>query len=276
MRAATFTDHRRRIGRAVSHVDLHLDDDLNVKRLADKACFSPYHFLRVFQDLTQETPLAMVRRLRLERSRQRLATGLSVTQAADEARFESPQAFSRAFRSLFGMTPSSVPKGEIAIASPEAPPEIVTFAARRAIALDFSGTHLGLTDAFGHLLGLARPLTRRYGASVASSSMDDPLPDPDKPYECRMLIMTTEDALGETKLPISVMQGGLHAVWRRRGNLLDARTDYARLIGQTLPSCGYRKTDAPIIRLFHNDPALVPRGSRKWSFLIPVTPLASW
>ncbi|HTN98426.1 MAG TPA: AraC family transcriptional regulator, partial [Nordella sp.] len=82
MRAATFTDHRRRIGRAVSHVDWHLDDDIDIRRLADTACFSPYHFRRVFQGLTRETPLSMVRRLRLERARQRLSSGLSVTEAA--------------------------------------------------------------------------------------------------------------------------------------------------------------------------------------------------
>lgn len=275
MRAATFTDHRRRIGRTVSHVDGHLDDDLDVKQLADMACFSPFHFLRVFQDLTQETPLAMVRRLRLERSRLRLAEGSSVTDAAHEARFESPQAFARAFRSLFGMIPSRVTKDEIRISPVEAPPEIVMLPPRRAISLDFAGTHLDLTEGFGHLLGLALPLMRQYGSCVASISADDPLPDADKPYECRMLVIMREDALSQTRLPVRAIDGGLHAVWRRRGSLIEARADYARLIGHTLPALGHRKTDAPIMRLFHNDPALVTRGNRKWSFFIPLAPLAS-
>lgn len=273
MRAATFADHRKRIGRAVAHVDWHLDDDLDMRRLADTACFSLYHFLRVFQELTQETPLAMVRRLRLERSRRSLATGVPVMQAAEEARFESPQAFSRAFRSFFGVTPSSVFKEGIILPADECAIEIATLRPRRAIALDFSGTHLVLTDAFGHLLGLTRPLMRYYGSIVASISHDDPFPDYDKPYECQMLVLLPEDAYRDTRLPVIEVPGGLHAIWRRRGLLLESRDDYAQLIMHDLPRRGYRKADGPIIRLFYNDPALVTRAARKWSFLVPIAPL---
>ncbi len=275
MRAATFTDHRRRIGRAVSHVDWHLDDEMDIRRLADVACFSPYHFLRVFQELTRETPASMVRRLRLERARARLATGLSVTEAAQEARFESSQAFARAFRALFNRTPSSIGPDEIRTEQDDPPPEIVTLKDRRAIALDFKGTHLDLTDGFGHLLGLTRPLSRRHGAQAASLSTDYPFPALDKPYGCQMLLLAPEAGLRETKLPVIRVAGGLHVQWRRRGLLLDAHAGYRKLLDHTLPAEGLRRTDGPIIRLFHNDPALVPRGKRKWSLFIPVMPLDS-
>lgn len=273
MRAATFTDHRRRIGRAVSHVDWHLDDEIDISRLADIACFSPYHFLRVFQELTQETPLSMVRRLRLERARTRLAAGLSVTAAAQEARFESSQAFARAFRALFNRTPSSIGAEEIRLELDEPPPEIVSLEEQRAIALDFKGTHLDLTDGFGHLLGLTRPLARLHGAQAASLSSDYPFPEIDKPYGCQMLLLMPEAGLRETKLPVIRIAGGPHVQWRRRGLLLDSHAGYTKLLTQTLPGLGYRRTDGPIIRLFHNDPALVPRGKRRWSLFIPVAPL---
>lgn len=275
MRAATFADHRKRIGRAVAHVDWHLDDELDMRRLADTACFSPYHFLRVFQQLTRETPLAMVRRLRLERSRRSLATGVSVMQAAEEARFESPQAFSRAFRSLFGMAPSSVPEEEIRLPRHENEFEVVTLKPRRAIAVDFSGTYLGLTDAFGHLLELTRPLTDRFASSAASISWDHPFRDLNDPYACQMLIVMSEEGLRETRLPVTLLPGGLHAVWRRRGLLVDSHDDYVRLITRDLPMRGYRKADGPIFRLFHNDPALVTRAARKWSLVIPIAPLTA-
>lgn len=275
MRAATFTDHRRRIGRAVSHVDLHLDDEIDIRRLADVACFSPYHFLRVFQELTRETPLSMVRRLRLERARQRLAAGASVTQAAQEACFESSQAFARAFRALFDRTPSSIEPEEFRIEQNDPPPEMVTLKDRRAIALGFKGTHLDLTDGFGHLIGLARPLMRRHGSHAASLSTDYPFPELDKPYGCQMLLLMPDAGLRETKLPVIRIAGGLHVQWRRRGLLLDSHAGYRKLIEQTLPARKLCRTDGPIIRLFHNDPALVPRGNRKWSLFIPVVPLDS-
>jgi hypothetical protein len=87
LKAPTYTSHRQHIGRTVSHIDRCLGDEIDVRMLADMACFSPYHFLRMFQGLTEETPISMVRRLRLERTRRRLASGISIRQAADEAQF---------------------------------------------------------------------------------------------------------------------------------------------------------------------------------------------
>ena len=81
-----------------------------------------------------------------------------------------------------------------------------------------------------------------------------------------------ETGLRETKLPVIPLAGGLYALWRLSGSLLDWRADYARLLDLTLPELGCRKTEGPIIRLFYNDPALVPRGNRKWSLLIPIVP----
>jgi AraC-like DNA-binding protein len=87
LKAPTYTSHRQHIGRTVSHIDRCLGDEIDVRMPADMACFSPYHFLRMFQGLTEETPISMVRRLRLERTRRRLASGISIRQAADEAQF---------------------------------------------------------------------------------------------------------------------------------------------------------------------------------------------
>ena len=272
MKASTYTSHRRRIGRTVRHIDLRLDDDIDVRMLADMACFSPFHFLRVFQDLTEETPLSMVRRLRLERSRKRLLAGGSIREAADEARFESTQAFCRAFRSIFGVTPSKIANGEIRIKATNIPPAIVSIPSRRSISVDFRGAGEALSGEFGHLLGLARPLIQRFPVAVAKASQDDPFAEQGSQCNCRMLVMMPEEGLRETKLPVAAVDGGLHAVWRQRGSLLDARADYRRLVADLLPAWGYRKSDAPIIRVYHNDPALVPRDQQRWSMFIPVVP----
>jgi AraC-like DNA-binding protein len=176
----------------VRHIDLRLDDDIDVRMLADMACFSPYHFLRVFQDLTEETPLSMVRRLRLERSRKRLLAGGSIREAADEARFESAQAFCRAFRSIFGVTPSKVANGEIRIKATDIPPAIVSIPSRRSISVDFRGAGEALSGEFGHLLGLARPLIQRFPVAVAKASQDDPFAEPGSQCNCRMLVMMPE------------------------------------------------------------------------------------
>jgi AraC family transcriptional regulator len=270
VRASTFISHRQRVGRAVSHIDRHLDDDMDVRQLADLACFSPYHFLRVFQELTSETPLSMVRRLRLERARRQLATGASVTQAAEGARFDSPQAFCRAFRSVFGMAPSRISKAKVEISPPRYRPSIVRLAPRRAIFIDFCGPASNVSDEIGHLLGLARPLMQRFPAAVATLGHGDGVADPDQHYTCRMLVMLPEEGLAEAGLPVTTVGGGVHIVWQRRGPLSAFHSDYQTLVGNVLPAWGYRKAEAPTMRVYHNDPALVPRAQQRRAMLVPV------
>lgn len=59
--------------RALSFIETHLDEDLSLARVAREAGYSPYHFHRLFEQLTGETLAAYIRRLRLESSSVRCA-----------------------------------------------------------------------------------------------------------------------------------------------------------------------------------------------------------
>jgi AraC-like DNA-binding protein len=75
--------------------------------MADDAGSSPYHFSRLLSRATGEPPVAMRRRVMLERAAWQLAHGTSVTDAAWAAGYESVEGFSRAFTRAFGRAPSS-------------------------------------------------------------------------------------------------------------------------------------------------------------------------
>ena len=84
-----------------------LDDERNSKGLARQAYRSRTQFYRVFQAMIEETPVAMRRRLLLERAAWQLSrTQLSVTDVSLNANYQSLEAFSRAFRKAFRISPS--------------------------------------------------------------------------------------------------------------------------------------------------------------------------
>jgi AraC family transcriptional regulator len=90
------------------------DDDASPRRLgemADGAFSSPYHFSRLLSRATGEPPVAMRRRVMLERAAWQLARGTTVTDAAWAAGYESVEGFSRAFTRAFGRSPSSPASG---------------------------------------------------------------------------------------------------------------------------------------------------------------------
>lgn len=91
----------------LTHIERHLDAELDRDLLAQVANVSPFHFSRIFKRLLGEGPMEFVRRLRLEQAAARLRFGRDkVLPIALDAGFQSHESFTRAFRSRFGMPPS--------------------------------------------------------------------------------------------------------------------------------------------------------------------------
>src|SRR5689334_18846913 len=93
--------YQDRVNRVLDYIGAHLDGDLSLARLAGIACFSPYHFHRIFQGISGETLNSYVRRVRLERAAalMRASPRKRITDIALEAGFAGTAEFSRAFKS---------------------------------------------------------------------------------------------------------------------------------------------------------------------------------
>jgi AraC family transcriptional regulator len=90
-------------------LDAVLDEDSRtLDEMAGRAYASPYHFSRQLSRGAGEPPVAMKRRVLLERAAWQLRRGATVTDTAFAAGYESVEGFSRAFARAFGHLPSAV------------------------------------------------------------------------------------------------------------------------------------------------------------------------
>ena len=98
-----------RVNRVLDYIAGHLDGELSLARLSAIACFSPFHFHRIFQGMTGETLNSHVRRVRLERaaSLMKASPRRRITDIALETGFAGTSEFSRAFKNHFHRTASS-------------------------------------------------------------------------------------------------------------------------------------------------------------------------
>jgi len=102
----------RSVAKAVRHVEREADGRATLAGLAQAAGVSPYHFLRIFEQLTGVTPHQYVRRLRLREAALRLATETSkVVDIALESGFGDVSNFNRSFRAEFGVNPRAYREG---------------------------------------------------------------------------------------------------------------------------------------------------------------------
>jgi AraC family transcriptional regulator len=96
-----------RINRVIDHLNANLRSAYSLDELAEVACFSPYHFHRVFKSITGETVHEYAKRLRLEKAARLAADNkFKMAEIAVECGFESTTDLSRSFKARFGVPPS--------------------------------------------------------------------------------------------------------------------------------------------------------------------------
>jgi AraC family transcriptional regulator len=118
----TWNDYKERILRVLTHIQEHLDEALDLEEVAQVACFSRFHFHRVFAAMTGETIADHARRLRLERAAMELKSGRrQVIQLALDAGYEAHEAFTRAFKAAYGVSPAEFRRATEPIAILAAP-----------------------------------------------------------------------------------------------------------------------------------------------------------
>src|SRR5262249_29643309 len=84
-----------------------LDGNTTTEEMSRRAYHSRTQFYRLFRAFIDETPAAMRRRLLLERAAFQLRnTSMSMTEIALDANYNSLEAFTRAFRKAFHVSPS--------------------------------------------------------------------------------------------------------------------------------------------------------------------------
>jgi len=96
-----------RLAELASWIATNPQRDLSITALAGRACGSPRHFIRRFKAAFGQSPGAFVQDRRLDEARRRLtAENISIDAIATSVGFQSTDAFRRAFRHRFRITPT--------------------------------------------------------------------------------------------------------------------------------------------------------------------------
>jgi AraC family transcriptional regulator len=101
-------DWIQRLNDAVDYIEQHLDTDISYAKAAQIACCSTFHFHRMFSYIADVPLSEYIRRRRLTLAAFDLqCTGQKVIDIALKYGYESPTAFTRAFRALHGISPTA-------------------------------------------------------------------------------------------------------------------------------------------------------------------------
>jgi AraC family transcriptional regulator len=101
-----------RMRRALAYLEENLAGDIDFGRAAQMAACSPFYFQRLFSIVTGMTVGEYIRRRRLTLAGMELASGTTkkVIDVALKYGYDSPDAFTRAFKAMHGVSPSAARK----------------------------------------------------------------------------------------------------------------------------------------------------------------------
>jgi AraC family transcriptional regulator len=95
-----------RMNSAIDYIEANLADDIDIEEAAKLACCSSFHFRRIFFVFAGVTLAEYVRLRRMALSARELSSEkIRVIDVAMKYGYDSPDAFTRAFRNVHGVTP---------------------------------------------------------------------------------------------------------------------------------------------------------------------------
>ena len=93
-----------------NYINNNYDRKLNLNLLSHTRFVSKYHLLRLFAKYYGQTPQQYLTGIRIERSKEYLRKGISITETCIAIGFENPSSFSTLFKSKTGLTPTEFQK----------------------------------------------------------------------------------------------------------------------------------------------------------------------
>ncbi|WP_028580494.1 AraC family transcriptional regulator [Desulfogranum japonicum] len=265
LKEITKMDYAKRMDRVLEHIQDHLDDELSLEILADIACFSQFHFHRIFSGMIGEPVKSYIRRLRLERAAKKLAhTDAPVTTIAFESGFETHESFTRSFRKAFGISPLHYRKtNQIEIRKKRRhywkeitmKAEIVTLEDMDVIFVRHVGPYNMCGAAWEILFQWAGPKgLLQPGTKIMGLSFDDPQVTPPEKLRYDACIEIKRQIKTEKPVGQRHVTGGRFAKTTHMGPYDSLAETYAQLCGQWIPQNGYEIINRECIEIYLNSP----------------------
>ena len=303
-------EYHSRIRKVLAYMQENLAEELPLKKLSAIACFSTFHFQKIFSLYVGESPKQYIMRLRLERIAHYLSLypALSIYDASFQCGFSSPSTFIRAFKKYYGTTPEVFRKltlDEISKIGTLKPHKGKSFDLQssefwslnlineeiaglisemsigvktiRSLNVAFIDSHLGNEDAIPNTF---KALTRRAeprdlitkDTQFIGVMLDTPFFTKYEKCRFRACISLPEGVSVPKDINTALIPGGKYACYSMKGTIQGIFKSLMVFSHGWLEQSGYQIAEITGFELYDENPALKPYENIRRQIFVPVKP----
>ena len=282
MKNITYNDYIQRINKVVAYINNHLDETLDLKKLANEAALSDFHFHRIFKALKGEAIGGYITRLRLEATARLLRyTALTIEEIAFNIGYETPASLSKAFKKQYGISPTEyrtnkdtyIMKKEII--NPDLAlkaPKIVTLEPKNLIYVALTGDYgsLDYGKAYEQLWAVikAQKLFTK-GIESICISYDDPKITEGSLQRSDVCLAIHKPATPQEEVSCKTLAGGKYAVFFYQGSYENLSQVYDTAVRWVIDH-QYTLREEPFFEKYLNDARRTPKEKLKTEIYIPI------
>lgn len=261
--------YKERTGRVIDFIGKHLDEELELDELCRIACFSKYHFHRLFTAYTGLPLMNYIKWLRLKRAAHQLIVHKEETiiNIALDAGFESHESFSRAFKQICGQSPSEF-RRKAHWESFENPPQpmhikgekimtitIKELPAKRVAVMEHHGDPMRLSDTLDKLItwAKAQPINLKPKAGEAFGfGYHDPREVKPEEFRFDLALSVPQNFKLNDQVIERTLPAGRYAVTMHKGSRDNIGDTIYSIYRDWLPQSGEELGDLPWIFCYYN------------------------
>ena len=282
MKNITYNDYVQRINKVVAYINNHLDETLDLKKLANEAALSDFHFHRIFKALKGEAIGGYITRLRLEATARLLRyTTLTIEEIAFNIGYETTASLSKAFKKQYGISPTEyrtnkdtyIMKKEII--NPDLAlkaPKIVTLEPKNLIYVALTGAYgsLDYGKAYEQLWAVikAQKLFTK-GIESICISYDDPKITEGSLQRSDVCLAIHKPATPQEEVSCKTLAGGKYTVFFYQGSYENLSQVYDTAVRWVIDH-EYTLREEPFFEKYLNDARRTPKEKLKTEIYIPI------
>jgi AraC family transcriptional regulator len=304
-RLTTKKEYLKRVNIVVEYINAHLDEDIDLEKLADISNFSKWHFQRIMKAFLGEPIGAFIQRLRVETAAKLLRrSNLPVSEIAYKVGYDTPSSLSKVFQAFYHISPSEYRNNKnFVIMKPIQlnenlnleVPKIVNIEPKQAIYLKLTGSYqtLDFNGAWSQQWQIVNS-NNLYSAEIEHIAIyhDDPKITEESKLRTDICLTLPNAVEPEGEIGVKTIDGGKYAVFLYTGSYEQLDAVYDTIYGKWLPEnggcscedcctpyslgcppecdCGCILRDVPCFEKYINDPSQTPSEKLKTEIYVPI------